>query len=45
MVIGQKWFLVFLGARKVGEGLMSQTGKLKVWDICEKWSGVIRINI
>lgn len=29
----------------MGEGLMSQTGKLKVWDIWEKQSTVIRINI
>lgn len=37
---GLKWVdSGFRGGGK-GEGLMSQTGKIKVWDIREKWSGL-----
>lgn len=33
------WFW-FSGGEGKGGGLMSQTGKIKVWDIREKWSGL-----
>lgn len=38
---GLKWVdSGFLGGEGKGGGLMSQTGKIKVWDIREKWSGL-----
>lgn len=40
-MFGQKRFIVvFIGGGEVGEGSMSQTGKLKVWGIWEKRSGL-----